>query len=84
MVVANLALSPEQQAIKADPSVWGQFSVLDQALLDPEATALFAELPSSPIVPPYEELSRNAQPELSPTWVNPLDDGWRSEVLGQR
>ncbi len=84
MVVADLALSPEQQAAKADPSVWGQFTVLDHDLLPTADAALFDQLPDSPVVPPYEELSRNAQPELSSTWVTPLDDAWRRDVLGQR
>jgi putative spermidine/putrescine transport system substrate-binding protein len=66
-VVADLALSPEQQLAKAQPDTWGQFTVLDQ-------------LPASDVVPSYEELSENAQPELSAAWVPPLDDGWRREV----
>lgn len=84
MVVADLALSPEQQAAKADPAVWGQFTVLDQDLLEPPDVARFDRLPDSPVVPPYDELSRNAQPELSSSWVTPLDEGWRRDVLGQR
>lgn len=81
-VVANLALSPEQQASKADPSVWGQFTVLDLARLSDADRARFAALPSSPVVPAYEVLSRNANPELSSAWVPKLDDGWRRSVLG--
>lgn len=84
MVVANLALSPEQQAAKADPTAWGQFTVLDQELLDPDDARMFQALPDSPVVPPYEELARNAQPELSSAWITPLDVGWRRDVLGQR
>ena len=84
MVVADLALSPQQQAAKADPAVWGQFTVLDRELLDPADARAFEQLPASPVVPAYEELSRNAQPELSSTWVAPLDEGWRREVLGSR
>ncbi len=82
MVVADLALSPEQQAAKADPTVWGQFSVLDVELLDPDDRARFEALPRSEVVPPYDVLSRNANPELSSTWVTPLDEGWRRGVLG--
>lgn len=81
MVVANLALSAEQQAIKADPRVWGQFTVLDSALLDATQRALFETLPQSPVVPTYEELSENANPELSAAWVPALDDAWRRLVL---
>lgn len=83
-VVADLALSPEQQAAKADPRVWGQFTVLDQNLLDPADVDRFDALPDSPVVPPYAQLAARAQPELSSRWVAPLDDGWRREVLGRR
>lgn len=80
MVVANLALSPQQQAAKADPDVWGQFTVLDLDRLGSEDRRLFADLPDSPVVPPYEVLSDGADPELGPGWVKALDDGWRREV----
>lgn len=81
MVVADLALSPEQQAAKADPSVWGQFTVLDLDRLEDEDRALFEALPASPVVPSYEELSEDAAPELSSAWVPALDEGWRRAVL---
>lgn len=82
MTVANLALSPEQQAIKADPGRWGQFTVLDTGLLSPSDRARFDALPASDVVPPYEVLSRNANPELGSSWVPRLDEGWRTAVLG--
>ncbi len=84
MVVADLALSPEQQVAKADPGVWGQFTVLDEELLGADAQRAFNRLPDSVVVPDYDELSENAQPELSSAWVTPLDDGWRRQVLGRR
>ncbi|MET2010857.1 ABC transporter substrate-binding protein [Microbacterium chocolatum] len=83
MVVANEALSAEQQAAKAQPDVWGQFTVLDLDLLDAEGRALFEALPASPVVPPYEVLSENAHAELAAEWVPALDEGWRTEVLGR-
>lgn len=82
MVVANVALSPEQQAIKADPGTWGQFTVLDTDLMNASDRARFEDLPTSDIVPPYEVLSRNALPELGSSWVAELDEGWRRAVLG--
>jgi len=82
MVVADLALSPGQQAAKADPAVWGQFTVLDLDLLSSSERRLFAELPESPVVPPYEVLSQGADPELGPGWVIALDEGWRRHVAG--
>ena len=81
MVVANTALSPEQQAAKADPAVWGQFPVLDEHRLTPAQRAPFDRLPVSPVVPGYDVLARNTQAELAPGWVTALDAGWRAQVL---
>ncbi|MDQ6752597.1 MAG: ABC transporter substrate-binding protein [Actinomycetota bacterium] len=81
MVVANLALSPQQQAAKADPRLWGQFTVLDPAGLSTAERAAFDKLPGSPVVPVYGVLSKNANPELSAPWVPALDDAWRLHVL---
>jgi len=84
MVVANLALSPEQQAAKADPRVWGQFPVLDPAALSAAQRAMFEALPPSPVVPAYDVLSKNANPELAAAWVPELDDAWRRQILTGR
>lgn len=84
MVVANIALSPEQQAAKADPEAWGQFTVLETGLLPPAQQDLFEQLPDSPIVPDYEELSRNAHGELAAEWVPVLDEAWRQDVASTR
>ncbi|EPR77560.1 ABC transporter, periplasmic substrate-binding protein YnjB [Leifsonia rubra CMS 76R] len=83
MVVANEALSVEQQVAKADPAVWGQFTVLDLDALSADDRALFDALPQSPIVPSFEILSRNASPELSAEWVPALDDGWRTRIAAR-
>lgn len=80
-VVANLALSPELQLAKANPQIWGQFTVLDMDLLPSHFKTLFAKLPQSSVVPSFEVLSRNANPEPSAEWVNPLIDGWRTNIL---
>ncbi len=82
LVVADLALSPEQQLAKADPATWGQYPVVDLDRVPEDVRAAFAALPSSPVVPPFEEISRGADPELGADWVTPLEDGWRSDVLG--
>ncbi len=81
MVVANVALSVEQQLAKADPATWGQFTVLDLDALSPDDRATFGALPFSPVVPPYDVLAKNANPELAATWVPLLDEGWRTSVL---
>lgn len=82
-VVADLALSPEQQLAKARPEVWGQYPVLDPQRLPADAARGFAELPVSRVVPPVEQLTSGAQPELGAGWVTPLEDGWRAEVLAR-
>ena len=80
-VVANVALSPQQQLEKAKPEVWGQFTVLDLGRLSATDRAAFDALPASPVVPPYDVLARDAHAELAAEWVAPLDEGWRRNVL---
>ncbi len=82
LVVANLALSSKQQALKADPATWGQFTVLDTSRLAPADEARFESLPTSDVVPTYDVLSQDANPELASSWVPKLDAGWRRNVLG--
>ena len=81
MVVANVALSVEQQVAKAQPDVWGQFTVLDLDGLSESDRARFDALPDSDVVPSYDILSRNAHGELAAEWVPALDEGWRINVL---
>ncbi len=80
--VADLALSPRQQAVKADPGVWGQFPAVEVSRLDADDRALFEALPQSDVVPPFEQLSQGAHGELDARWVSALDEGWRRAVLG--
>ena len=82
MVVANVALSIEQQVAKADPSIWGQFTVVDYDSLGADDQAKFDALPASPVVPTYAQLSKNANPELSAAWLPAVEEGWRTQVLG--
>jgi len=81
MVVANAALSPEQQAAKADPQTWGQFTVLDTERLSKEQRSLFDKLPVSKIVPSFRTLNKNADAELPAVWVPVLERQWRATVL---
>ena len=84
MVVANVALSIDQQVAKADPRIWGQFTVVDYDSLADDDKAKFDALPSSPVVPTYAELSKNANPELSAAWLPAVEEGWRTQVLGAK
>jgi putative spermidine/putrescine transport system substrate-binding protein len=83
MVVADLALAPEQQLAKAEPDTWGQYTVLDLDRLPDDVRARFEALPASEVVPPYEELSAGADPELGPRWVTAIDEGWRRQVAAR-
>lgn len=84
MVVADTALTVEQQVAKADPATWGQFTVLDYEMLTDAEREAFAALPESPVVPSFDVLSRDANPELSADWVPALDDGWRTRIPSGR
>ncbi len=81
-VIANLALSPEQQIAKARTEVWGQFPAIDPVRLSPADRSALAAAGRSGVVPSYEQLSRDAHAELAAGWVGALDEGWRRNVLG--
>ena len=84
MVVADTALTVAQQVAKADPGTWGQFTVLDDARLSDTDRAAFDALPRSPVVPAFDVLSENANPELAAAWVPELDEGWRTRIPAGR
>jgi len=75
MVVANFLLSPEAQAEKQKPEVWGDFTVLDLDALPPEDRALFDAIELHPATPRPEELDR-VLPEPHPDWVEVIEQAW--------
>jgi len=77
MVVANFLLSPEAQARKADPAVWGDTTVLNLSVLSPADKARFDALPSDPALPdPTSALKSLSEPH--PSWMLALGDAWRA------
>ncbi len=78
LVVANLLLDPELQAIKADPAVLGVPTVLDLDRLGPEQQAAFDDALDSPYV---LEDHGPLLPELPVDRVEAIEDRWRREVL---
>lgn len=76
MVVANFLISPEAQAKKQDPSVWGDFSVLALDRLDSADRQLFASLPLGAATLPPDRLGR-AFPEPHPSWTVRLEQEWQ-------
>ncbi len=77
MLVADFLLSPEAQARKADPRLWGDPSVLALDAIDANSRSLFETLSSSPQMPGLDALSRQL-PEPHPSWHLKLGDRWRA------
>ena len=74
-VVANFLLSPEAQARKQDPRVWGDPTVLSVSRLSAEGRALFDALPRGIATLSPEELGRTL-PEPHPTWMTRIEEVW--------
>ncbi|WP_245943952.1 ABC transporter substrate-binding protein [Acuticoccus kandeliae] len=72
LVVANFLLSPEAQARKADPAVWGDPTVLAVDRLSPESRALFAA-----------EVAVDAPTLSEPhaSWTEIIERVWADEFL---
>ncbi len=75
MVVANFLLSPEAQARKQDPQVWGDPTVLDLGSLEPADRERFARLELGPATLPPERLTPQL-PEPHPSWMVLLEKAW--------
>lgn len=81
MVVANFLMSPEAQARKADPTVWGDPTVLDVAELPQEHRALFDALPLGIADLPPDQLGP-ALPEPHPSWTEAIEAEWSRRYGG--
>lgn len=80
MVVINFLLSPEAQAQKQNPEVWGDFTVLAVDKLAPADRALFDGLPRGIATLPPEALAPTLG-EPHPSWVSRLEDAWRRRMV---
>jgi len=74
-VFADFLLSPEAQARKQDPEIWGDPTVLDVAALPEREKARFDEVDLGPATLTPEELGP-VLPEPHPSWVSVLEDAW--------
>ena len=83
MVVADFLMSPEAQAHKQDPRVWGDFTVLDLAALPPTERRRFADLPLGIATLPPERLGP-ALPEPHPSWSGWLTAEWERRYAAGR
>jgi putative thiamine transport system substrate-binding protein len=75
MVVADFLMSPEAQAHKQDPRVWGDGTVLDVTALAPEDRARFDALPLGIATLPPDELTP-VRPEPHPSWMVEIEAEW--------
>ena len=75
MVVADFLMSPEAQARKQDPRVWGDGTVLDLDALPPEDRARFDTLPLGIATLPPDELTP-VRPEPHPSWMVGIEAEW--------
>jgi putative thiamine transport system substrate-binding protein len=75
MVVADFLMSPEAQAHKQDPAVWGDGTVLDVTALPPEDRSRFDDLPRGIATLPPEALVP-VRPEPHPSWMSAIEAEW--------
>ena len=76
MVVANFLMSPEAQAHKAKPDVWGDQTVLDVDELPPEQRRLFAQIERGKATLSPSELGPTLL-EPHPTWMTRIEQAWQ-------
>lgn len=75
LVVANFLLSPEAQAHKQDPQIWGDFTVLAHAKLSGEDRARFDAIDLGPATLSPAELGAPI-PEPHPSWMVRIEKEW--------
>jgi len=76
-LVANFLMSPEAQAKKQTPSVWGDKSVLVQSTLSPAQQALFKTKQPHPSALAFDSVKRTVS-EPHPSWVEAIQQGWQA------
>ena len=75
MVFANFLLSPEAQARKSDPAIWGDPTVLSTSKLSPEDRQLFERVPLG-IATLSPEALGTVILEPHASWVDALEKEW--------
>ena len=75
MVVADFLMSPEAQAHKQDPRVWGDGTVLDLAALDLADRTRFEALPQGVATLPPDQLVP-VRSEPHPSWMTAIEAEW--------
>jgi len=76
LVLADFLLSPEAQARKQDPTVWGDPTVLSMERLGPADKARFAALDLGIATLPPDQLGP-ALDEPHPSWMDRIETEWK-------
>ncbi len=76
LVLANFLLSPEAQARKQDPKIWGDPTVLAMSKLDAEDRARFDAIDLGVATLKPNELGP-ALPEPHPSWMERIEREWK-------
>lgn len=83
LVLANFLMSPQAQAHKSDPAVWGNGTVLALDKLSPEDRATFDAIELGVATLSPDELG-DALPEPHPSWMVRLEQDWTARYgVGQ-
>lgn len=77
LVAANFLLSPEAQARKQDPAIWGDPTVLSMARLSAADRARFAALDLGVATLPPDQLGP-ALDEPHPSWMTAIEAAWQA------
>ena len=80
-VLANFLLSPEAQARKQDPAVWGDPTVLNVSSLPATDKALFESLELGVATLSPQDLGPTL-PEPHPSWVAAVERAWAARYGG--
>ncbi len=75
MVVANFLLSPEAQARKQNPEIWGDGTVLAMDRLNAQDRKMFENLPRGVATLPLDKLGATL-PEPHPSWMTRIEKSW--------
>ena len=82
LVWINLLLSPEAQAEKANPSIWGDPTVIDVTRLRSADRTLFQTLDLGPATLSSKDRGVPLS-EPHATWVEPLERAWKARYFGK-
>lgn len=83
MTVVNFLISPEAQLKKADPTVWGDGTILAMNKLPKEVRVQFDSIPNRVYAPKRAEIQEHALMELAPEYMIRLAEDFRSKIIEQ-